>query len=67
MDDTLAIIGAGSIGGAIAKGLMKSGYKGRIIATRRSIEKLKELETLGVEVTNDNRKAAREADIVFLC
>lgn len=67
MDDTLAIIGAGSIGGAIAKGLMKSGYKGRIIATRRNVEKLRELETLGIEVTNDNRKAAREADIVFLC
>lgn len=67
MEDALAIIGAGSIGGAIAKGLMKSGYKGRVIATRRNLEKLKELETLGVEVTSDNRRAAREVDIVFLC
>ncbi|MBC7130761.1 pyrroline-5-carboxylate reductase [Candidatus Bathyarchaeota archaeon] len=63
----MAIIGAGVIGGAIAKGLIKSGYKGRIIATRRRIEKLRELVSLGVEATSDNRKAAKEANIVFIC
>ncbi|MEM2631193.1 MAG: pyrroline-5-carboxylate reductase [Candidatus Bathyarchaeia archaeon] len=67
MEDTIAVIGAGVIGGAIAKGLIKSGYKGKIIATRRNPEKLMELKELGAVVTNDNKAAAREADIVFLC
>jgi pyrroline-5-carboxylate reductase len=67
MEDTIAIIGAGVIGGAIAKGLVKSGYKGKIIATRRNLEKLKELEELGASTTSDNKKAAEEANIIFLC
>jgi len=67
MDDSLAIIGAGVIGGAIAKGLVKSGYKGKIIATRRNVEKLEELRKLGVSTTTDNKKAAAEADIIFIC
>jgi len=67
MDDSLAIIGAGVIGGAIVKGLVKSRYKGKIIATRRNVEKLEELRKLGVSTTKDNKKAASEADIVFIC
>lgn len=67
MEDSIAIIGAGVIGGAIVKGLVKSGYKGKIIATRRNMEKLKELEELGVSTTTDNKKAAVEANIVFIC
>jgi pyrroline-5-carboxylate reductase len=67
MDDNIAVIGAGVIGGAIVKSLLKSGYKGKIIATRRTVEKLKELEILGANITSDNKKAAKEADIVFIC
>jgi pyrroline-5-carboxylate reductase len=67
MDDDIAVIGAGVIGGAIVKSLIKSGYKGKITATRRIVEKLKELEELGASVTSDNRKAAKEAKIVFIC
>jgi len=67
MEDVIAIIGTGIIGGAIAKGLIKSGYKGKIIATRRNLEKLKELHELGVSITSDNKKAAEEADIVLIC
>jgi pyrroline-5-carboxylate reductase len=65
--ETVAIIGAGVIGGAIAKSLVKAGRKGRIIATRRDVKRMGELSDLGVEVTADNRKAAREAGMVFLC
>jgi pyrroline-5-carboxylate reductase len=49
------------------KAFLKKGYRGKVIATRRDLEKLRELEKLGAYVTTDNRKAAEEADIVFLC
>ncbi len=65
--EKIAVIGAGVIGGAIVKSLLKKGYQGRVIATRRDLEKLRELEKLGAYVTTDNRKAAEEADIIFLC
>jgi len=67
MKDDIAVIGAGVIGGAIVKSLLKSGYKGRIMATRREVEKLKELEELGAVITQDNRKAAKQSNIVFIC
>ena len=43
MGNDIAVIGAGVIGGAIVKSLLKSGYDGKIIATRRKIERIKEL------------------------
>ena len=65
--EKIAVIGAGVIGGAIVESLFKKkGYRGKVIATRRDLEKLRELEKLGAYVTTDNRKAAEEADIVFL-
>ena len=67
MKDSIAVIGAGVIGGAIVKSLLKSGYNGKIIATRRKIEKIKELAALGAAVTRDNKKATKQSDIVFLC
>jgi len=66
MKDGIAVIGAGVIGGAIVKSLLKSRYDGKITATRREIEKLKELEELGAAIAN-NRKAAKECDIIFIC
>ncbi len=64
--EVISVIGAGVIGGAIAKSLQEGGSR-KVIATRRTIAKSKDLEALGVIVTSDNRKAAGEADIVFLC
>jgi len=63
----VSVIGAGAIGSAVAKGLVKSGVVNRVIATRRHVEKIQELEGIGVIVTNDNKKAATEADTVILC
>ncbi|KYH39336.1 MAG: pyrroline-5-carboxylate reductase [Candidatus Bathyarchaeota archaeon B23] len=63
----VAVIGAGVIGGAIARRLMESRAADRVIATRRRVERLRPLEELGVEATRDNRWAAGEADVVFLC
>lgn len=67
MVGTVAVIGAGVIGGAIVKCLQESDEVGKVIATRRSLEALKALKELGAEVTTDNRAAAKKAEIIFLC
>lgn len=59
----VAVIGAGTIGSAVAKALAKN-YE--VIATRRRIEKIKWLEEYGIEITSDNRTAAKVADIVII-
>jgi pyrroline-5-carboxylate reductase len=66
MNDKIAVIGAGMMGSAIIKSLQKGGYKGKITAVDIAVEKLKELEKLGVGVSSDNRAAAADADIVFV-
>jgi pyrroline-5-carboxylate reductase len=67
MRDSIAVIGAGVIGGSIVKSLLNSGYDSKITAADMQIEKLGELEKLGINVTSDNRKAARTSEVVFLC
>jgi pyrroline-5-carboxylate reductase len=66
MNDKIAVIGAGMMGGAIIKSLVKGGYNGKIIAVDVVLEKLKELENLGVKTSTNNKKAAGDADIVFV-
>jgi len=65
--DGIAVIGAGVIGGAIVKSLLKSKYDGKIMATSKELDKLKELEKLGAVIPSDNKKAAKESDVVFIC
>ena len=67
MNDKIAVIGAGMMGGAIVQSLMKSGYNGKITAVDIQPEKLEEQEKLGVAVTADAKKAATAADIIFVC
>jgi pyrroline-5-carboxylate reductase len=67
MNDKIAVIGAGMMGGAIVKSLLKSGYKGKITAADILPEKLKEEEKLGVAVSTDNRIAVAGADVIFVC
>jgi pyrroline-5-carboxylate reductase len=62
----IAVIGVGMMGGAIVKSLVRGGYKGKITAADAVPERLKEMKSLGVEGTMDNRKAAAEADIIFV-
>jgi pyrroline-5-carboxylate reductase len=66
MVDKIAVIGAGMMGGAIVKSLVKGGYKGKITAADVQQERLKEMEKLGVATTSDNRKAAAESDVIFI-
>ncbi len=60
----IAVIGAGTIGSAVAKALAEEGYT--VTATRRKAEKVKWLENYGVEVSNDNKAAAEKADVIIL-
>jgi pyrroline-5-carboxylate reductase len=66
MNDKITIIGAGMMGGAIIKSLQKGGYKGKITAVDIQLERLKEFENLGVKTSSDNKKAANDADIIFI-
>lgn len=64
----IAIIGAGNIGAAIARGLAASGrFRTRdIILTRRRAEFLEELRSENFMVLADNRAAVKRAGIVIL-
>ncbi|MDP2866628.1 MAG: pyrroline-5-carboxylate reductase [Elusimicrobiota bacterium] len=64
----IAIIGAGNIGAAIARGLAASGrFKPQeIILTRRRTEFLEELRAEKFTVLSDNRAAVKSAAIVVL-
>jgi pyrroline-5-carboxylate reductase len=66
MKDTIAVIGTGMMGGAIVKSLLKGKYEGSIIAADFVNNKLEQLQALGAKTTTDNRKAAFEADIIFV-
>jgi pyrroline-5-carboxylate reductase len=64
----IAILGAGNIGTAIARGLMESGNfaPGDIVLTRRKLELLDEFKVQGFEVEGDNKKAVAAADIIIV-
>jgi pyrroline-5-carboxylate reductase len=64
---TVSVIGAGVIGGAVVRCLLKSNKLEQVIATRRNMEKLIPLADLGANITDNNVVAAREADVLFLC
>ena len=66
MNDKITVIGAGMMGSAIIKSLVKGKYEGSITAVDLFPEKLGDLKKLGVKVSSDNRKSAGEADIVFV-
>jgi pyrroline-5-carboxylate reductase len=66
MNDKVAVIGSGMMGGAIISSLVKGGYEGKITAVDIQTDRLKEFEALGVNTSSDNKKSASEADIVFI-
>lgn len=63
----ITIIGAGNMGGAIARTLAVGKYSthSEITCTVRSAEKLDRLAMSGFNVTSDNRKAVAGADVVI--
>jgi pyrroline-5-carboxylate reductase len=66
MNDKIAVIGTGMMGGAVIKSLLKGGYKGKITAVDIAPERLKEFENLGVKTSTNNKEASGDADIVFI-
>jgi len=66
MNDKITVIGAGMMGSAIVRSLVKGNYEGKITAVDIAPEKLGDLEKLGVMVSSDNRKSSANADIVFI-
>src|ERR1035437_5679186 len=68
-NQTIAVIGAGHMAGALIGGMVKSKLvpAKSIVAARRSSEALAELQKKwGVRTSTDNRKAIAGADIVML-
>src|SRR6266850_3884760 len=68
-DKKLAVIGAGKLGGILLRAYLKQGLflAKRVTATVKHSEKATALaKELGVSVTNDNRKAVKDADIILL-
>ena len=65
---TLAIIGGGNLGKSILNGIISSNLIlfNNIFITRRSISKIKDLESDLVTVTSDNILATKEADVIIL-
>jgi len=66
MNDKIAVIGAGMMGSAIIKSLLKGNYSGTITAVDIAPQKLGDLEKLGAKVSSDSRKSAADADIIFV-
>jgi len=69
VEGTLAIIGAGRIGRALLRGLLRSGKVDvdQVVCTVRHQERGEEIaQAHGVRVTTDNHAAVSEADVVLI-
>ncbi|BDS15360.1 pyrroline-5-carboxylate reductase [Aureispira anguillae] len=66
--NTIAILGGGNLGSAIAQGLYKSKQyqAANIFVTRNKIERLAHLKTEGIQVGKDNNFAVQEAQIIII-
>lgn len=63
----IGIIGAGAMGGAVARGLLGKNIKSlEISAANPSSQKLDALKAMGADVSTDNQTVARDSDIVIL-
>ncbi|MDR3230671.1 MAG: NAD(P)-binding domain-containing protein [Synergistaceae bacterium] len=59
----VSIIGAGALGGAVARGLHRAGC--RVLAADAHPERLTRVREEGVELTTDNVRAAKEGEVVM--
>lgn len=64
----IAILGGGNLGIAIAEGLLKSGFAeaNRIVITRRTVSELQPLKDRGVAVTDNNREAIENSEVIIV-
>ena len=68
MKNKICIIGAGNLGLSLAKGLVDSGnYVAKdLYLTRRTIKKLDALKIEGYNVSNNNIKSLKQAEIIII-
>lgn len=66
---TIAILGAGNLGVAIAKGIALAGVtsKEHIYLTRRKLDRITVLKEEGFKVTDDNSEAVTHSGFIILC
>jgi pyrroline-5-carboxylate reductase len=65
---SIAIIGGGNLGAAIAEGLIKSKFTSpqQLYVTRRNTDPLKHLKDLGVNVTSNNAEAIQKSEVIII-
>ena len=65
---TIAIIGGGNLGAAVAEGLIKSQFVApeQITVTRRNTDALQPLARLGVTITTDNALAIKNSEVIIV-
>jgi len=64
----IAIIGGGNLGASIALGLIRSKFvqAQNITVTKRNLESLETLKSLGANVTSDNRAAIQNCEVIII-
>jgi pyrroline-5-carboxylate reductase len=64
----IAILGGGNLGAAIAEGLIKSQFvsASQITVTRRNVDAIHHLKTLGVTVMSENDLAVKNSDVIIV-
>ncbi len=62
----VAVLGGGKIGEAVARGIAKSRAIDKILVTKRNISTLKDLQSEKILVLQDNKKAAKDSDLIIV-
>jgi len=63
----IAIIGGGNLGRSIAQGLLSDNFDAaNITITRNRIERLNDLKETGINVSNNNTEASKNADVIII-
>ncbi len=65
--NNIAIIGAGNLGVAIAKGFAVDFGASNIILSRRNVARLDSLKEIGFQITSDNKEAVSKSKYIILC
>ena len=63
----IAIIGCGNLGLSIINGLLKEGISpSNLIATKRNLDSIRDLEKSGVSITTDNVQAVKDSEVIIV-
>ncbi len=62
----VAVLGGGKIGEAVARSILDSRKVAKVILTKRNLSTIKHLASPKLQITADNKRAAREADLVVI-